>query len=243
MGETVAYSGLLEGDSAKGILCVAERIAHDFGNLLMPLLEYPPLIKLDLAPGARAGGLLDSVVRTARDIEHISAQLAALSIEKTEHTPVDLNRVVSEVLRGASEDGLTTGVEVRCDLFAGIPSVRGDEQQLLNAVQCLVFNGLEELTRVEDTLTVSSSLCEHASWSVPAVRVSVTDTGQGVDPTVVSTIFDPFVTTKKRGRSKRGAGLGLSIAYVVARAHDGELRFESERGRGACFSLLIPAGA
>jgi signal transduction histidine kinase len=243
MGETVAHSVILEGSAAKGVQYVAERLSHDFGNLLMPLLEYPQLIKMDLQPdAARAVGLLDCIVRTARDIEHISRQMAALTVDPTEPAPVDLNRVAKEVVQGVRACGQTGGFDIRFDLCRDLPVARGVEAQLVRAVENLVLNGLEALTKEGDAVTLSSGVCEHGTWSVPAVRLSVADTGGGVDPSVAATMFDPFVTTKKRGYAKRGAGLGLSIAFLAARAHGGEIRFDSAPGRGACFSLLLPAG-
>jgi signal transduction histidine kinase len=70
--------------------------------------------------------------------------------------------------------------------------------------------------------------------------ITVKDTGPGIDGKIRDRVFDPFITTKKGNRNKRGAGLGLSIVYKIMRDHNGYIDIESENGKGSAFSLGFP---
>jgi len=224
-------------------------IAHDFNNLLTPFLAYPQLIKSDLPENASSHALLDVMEKTAKDMVHINQQLLDLaSRNEMELYPVDVNEIVSSVISQLHAIGaITPEMSVQTVLPPDIVRVMANIDCLaralynvcLNAVEAMAANGrLEvraETVRVEEGCSASGMPRKKGEY----VRIVVSDNGSGISEDVRGQIFNPFFTTKKGG-SRRGAGLGLSVTFRIIKNHNGFIDFESKEGQGASFSLYLP---
>jgi len=144
---------------------------------------------------------------------------------------VDLNDLLDGVLRVASAQ-LGTGIEVE-RRYGLIPLVAAGGQELKQVFLNLVMNA-------NQAMGLSGRLIVSTESRHDAVVVHVEDDGPGIDESVLGRIFDPFFTTKPVGE---GTGLGLSISYEIVRRHEGEIRVESEPGRGSRFSVLLPVAS
>ena len=239
---------LLQAQRLEAAGQVAAQVAHDFSNLLVPLMAYPELIKLRLSPDHPATPLCDTMMEAARHLADISADLMALGRRgRLELEPTDLNLVVQQAIECTQPQ--PTGLSMRVDLAPGLPTLSGNPSQLLRLLTNLITNAREAM---EDngTLTVST---EHVYVDRPLgrlmpiavgeyVKLSVSDTGCGIPPEIRDKIFDAFFTTKT-GDRRRGSGLGLAIVRSVVDDHRGYLDMETEVGVGTTFSLYLPVSA
>ncbi len=149
---------------------------------------------------------------------------------------VDLAEAVGNLLDFLAPELVAARVEVRRDLAAGLPAVRGDEAQLRAAVLNLVRNAREAMAG-GGALTVAARRAIPAGpGAEAAVELSVADTGPGIPAEVQARLFEPFFSTKERG-----TGLGLAFVQQVVQEHGGAVRCESAPARGTTFTLRLPA--
>ncbi|MGH7679268.1 MAG: two-component system sensor histidine kinase NtrB, partial [Gemmatimonadaceae bacterium] len=148
--------------------------------------------------------------------------------------PIDINEAIREVIPLVRSEALRQGVLVRAALDPQLPSVNGDRVQLQQVIINLVLNGLEAMTPVP---TASREVVILAELRGPdRLRVSVQDSGVGLDPKHVEKIFDAFFTTKPDGM-----GMGLSISRSIIERHGGRLWAAPNPTKGATFSFELPA--
>jgi signal transduction histidine kinase len=178
--------------------------------------------------------LADIVADDKRAAEVIQRLRALLKKGTLEHVPLDINDVVGEVAQLVRNDVVLRNVPMSVDLASGLPSVRGDRVQLQQVVLNMVLNGLEAMVEPngrEHALVVRTSRTGDG-----AVRVSVEDSGAGIDPENLERLFEPLYTTKPEG-----LGMGLAIARTIVDAHGGQLRAANNAAGGATFQFTLPA--
>ena len=178
-----------------------------------------------------------TVQRTLRDGNRASEVIKRLRVmfsHKPPTTePVDLNDAAREVLALSSSELQTCRVVLQTDFDAGLPLVNGDRVQLQQVILNLILNAADAMRTVDDRprnlLIVASS--EDANH----VRLSVCDSGVGIDPKDLDKLFNAFYTTKSQGM-----GMGLSISRSIIENHKGRLWASANDGPGATFSFSIP---
>jgi signal transduction histidine kinase len=146
--------------------------------------------------------------------------------------PVDINELVGDALQSLLAELTDNGVLVRTQLEPGLPLVDGHKAQLQEVITNIVHNAIEAMRSTTDR----EVLIETKRHEQTAVAVDVEDTGPGVEPKLLHTIFDAFVTTKTEGM-----GLGLAICRRIVEAHDGQLFAVSDgkRGDSQCFKRHV----
>lgn len=208
-------------------------IAHEFNNLLTPIMGYS-LLTLEKLPQEEAE-LYDNVLEiynASRKAKDIISRLSDLSRKNTaltfQYTPPDeLVRRVLEVAAPAQPHG----VEVRTEFNCSCLWVYGNELQLSQMLLNLVLNAFQAMERSGGTLRVSTWADESS------VFLRVSDTGPGISEQTLPHIFEPFYTTKEAGK---GTGLGLAIVRQVVEEHGGTVSVETAVGRGAAFLVSLP---
>ena len=166
--------------------------------------------------------------------ELISSIRAMFGRESPEPTPVDVNVLVAEVLALAQGELENHRVSLVSDMRDGLPQVMAERMQLQQVLLNLIMNAVEAMSAVtgrERQLTVSSGLDDERF-----VRITVEDTGSGIDPAYFDRIFDAFFTTKTNGM-----GMGLSICRSVVEAHGGKLWASPRAPLGTTFYLTLPS--
>lgn len=237
---------------------LAGGIAHDFNNLLAGIMNYAGLVSESLQDEMVRRGLLGeeafvTIVEDIGQIGHVARRAAALTRQllifsrRTVVQPevLDLNAVVGdleEMLRrtiGENVDHLQT-------VFAeDLPLIKADRGQIDQVVMNLALNARDampgggrldiETARLEiDEHTAKLRGIEPGTY----VRLTVSDTGTGMDPEVVDRAFEPFFTTKGKGE---GTGLGLATVYGIAHQAGGDVSIDSEPGRGTTIRVDLPA--
>ena len=147
---------------------------------------------------------------------------------------LEVNAMVDSAMRLVAHPIALMGVKVHTRFADGLPSIEGNSNQLRQVLINLMMNAAQAMEHSnERQLSVETS---GADW---AVVITVKDTGPGMPPEVKQRLFEPFFTTKPRGK---GTGLGLSISRSIIEEHQGEIRVESEVGKGTTFVIRLAAG-
>jgi len=183
-----------------------------------------------------ARGALRRIVRDGNRASDVIARIRALLKKgQTDRTRLDVNRVIDEMVELTRGEVFQRRVSLKTELSANLPLITADRVQLQQVLLNLIINAAEAMSANKDRLRLLTILSEEVQPS--AVRVSVKDTGVGIDPQQVERLFDAFYTTKPDG-----LGMGLSICRSIVEAHGGRLWATPNNGPGATFQFTLPAG-
>jgi len=236
---------LAETQKLESIGQLAGGVAHDFNNMLTPILGYAEMI-LDSLPAdhphrPRARGIIGAAER-ARDLVR---QLLAFARRQTlTMGPLDLNDVV-DGLQPMLRRTIREDVAIETRLSPKLPAIDGDENQISQVVLNLVVNAQDAMPN-GGIVTIGTSeayLCQehvHGTDEVasgPHVMLTVGDTGVGMDRETLERVFEPFLTTKKLAG---GTGLGLSTVHGIVRQHGGHVWADSVPGSSTEFHVCFP---
>ncbi len=226
---------------------LASQVAHDFGNLLTPIVGNSQLIKRRLSDGHPAIRFCDAILQSARQMAALNQDLLTLGRRgRLDEEPVDVNQLVRQAIAQISDKPST--LRIQLDLAPDLAPIEGAPAQLLRVVANLVSNAREAM-QDDGTLTVRTEKTSkdrpfgHYNRAEPGdyITISIADTGCGIADDVMDHVFDPFFTTKSMGR-RSGSGLGLSIVQAIVGDHRGYVDLETEVGSGTCFYIHFPIG-
>lgn len=215
---------------------LAATVAHKIGTPLTALSGHIQLMAEDPQLSTEARRRLATVEaqieRTSRIIQDllIYARKPELSF-----APVDVNACLEECLTLLRPEMEKRKVVLLTNLSAGPATVQADQQQLQEVFCNLIENAMDAMPE-GGTLSVKSA-GGNGDPIGPHFVVDITDSGHGIPDEFKDQIFQPFFTTKKAGR---GTGLGLAIALETVRAHAGQITVESQPGKGATFTVMLP---
>ncbi|MDP9347876.1 MAG: PAS domain S-box protein [Gemmatimonadota bacterium] len=225
---------------------LAGGVAHDFNNMLMAIKSNAHFLLMDLPED-------DPLREDAREIDQaadraasLTRQLLAFSRQQVLQPQVlDLNAVVSQTEKMLRRL-IGADVELVTELGPGLGPVEADPGQMEQVLLNLAVNARDAMpgggrivirTANAEIDGQAARFYPHLEPGTPAVVLSVSDTGTGIDRETRERIFDPFFTTKEQGK---GTGLGLSTVYGIVKQSGGYIWLESEVGRGSTFSIHLP---
>lgn len=225
---------------------LAGGIAHDFNNIIAAISGFTELARLDLAENEPVRGHLDAVLAGSRRAAALVRQLLAFSRQQeSERRPIQLRHIVGEAL-SLLRATIPATIEFDFSFSADIPTVMADATQVHQAVMNLVTNAWHAIGAKPGRVGVEldawridhDMIGPHAGLpSGDYVRLSVSDTGHGMDPATARRVFEPFFTTKGPGQ---GTGLGLAVVHGIMQAHRGAVTVYSQPGEGTVFRLYFP---
>jgi two-component system cell cycle sensor histidine kinase/response regulator CckA len=227
---------------------LAGGVAHDFNNILTAIIGHCDLMLMRHTPGDTDYHDLQQVKANSNRAAALTRQLLAFSRQQTLRPQVlQLPDVVSEV---SSLLKRLLGENISLDVTHGrnLGAVRADPGQLEQVIVNLVVNARDAMPE-GGTVTIRTFMCPAAQVRdmkndfMPIgdyTGLSVTDTGTGIAPDVISKIFEPFYTTKEVGK---GTGLGLSTVYGIVKQSEGFILADSEVGVGTTFTIYLPVHA
>jgi PAS domain S-box-containing protein len=219
---------------------LAGGVAHDFNNILGVVQGYSEYLVETLAPTDPLRESAEEILHSAHRGSGLVRQLLSFSRKQAiEQTVLDLNAVLTNVqtliTRLIGED-ITLNIKLAPDLGR----INADSGQLEQIVLNLAVNARDAMPR-GGIIEIETSNCvledsESARFE-PHILLLFRDSGTGMDSETLSHIFEPFFTTKEKGK---GTGLGLSTAYGIVEQSRGQVRVESEIGRGTTFRIYFP---
>jgi signal transduction histidine kinase len=211
------------------------RIAHEIRNPLGSVELFASMLRRDLAdmPGLKT--YAEQISHAVHGMDRLLANL--LVYTKPERTPRawhHAERMILDSLTLAAHAITKVSVDLRLDLDPRIPSLWCHEGQLKQVCLNLIINAAQAMP-AGGVLTISLKPEPDHLLGIPAVCLTVTDSGPGIDAGLRSRIFDPFFTTKDEG-----TGLGLAIVHAIVEAHQGRIDVDSVVGRGTSFTIILP---
>ncbi|MBI4345800.1 MAG: response regulator [Elusimicrobia bacterium] len=227
---------------------LAGGVAHEFNNILTGIMGLSALIQQQLRPDDPASTDAASIITASKRAAGLVLRLLTFSRQgEADKRRVDLNDAVA---RNRAMASAVLGEKVRLDVEVSAEPllVDADSSQLDQVLLNLALNARDAIAgegrvRVSTAaVQLSQPLVTPHGTLAPGRYAALTleDTGHGIPEEHRHRIFEPFFTTRGPGQ---GTGLGLSMAYAIARDHDGLLSFESSTGRGSTFKLLLPRAA
>ena len=224
---------------------LAGGIAHDFNNILSAIIGFSEIAISDVERGTSVQKSLSEVLKAGDRAKNLVSQILTFS-RQTEHEskPVQVKSITNEALK-LLRASLPATIEIR-NYLQSQSAVMADPTQIHQIVMNLCTNASHAMhekggsleVRLDDVKLGKENAAMHpevASGSY--IKLTVSDTGQGMEPHVLERIFDPFFTTKEKGE---GTGMGLSVVHGIVKSGGGSIFVQSEPGKGTCFEILFP---
>ena len=228
------HEQFLQAQKMESVGALAGGMAHDFNNLLGGILGQAALAHGQLRTTDPLHTILKKIETAAQRGADLTSKLLTFARQQVlQPMPVDVGlllRETAELLAGS----LPKGITVISQITPGLPKVEGDPTQLQQVLLNLCVNARDAMPE-GGTLTLKA-----APGTAGGVRLEIRDTGMGISDEVKTHLYEPFFTTKEKGK---GTGLGLAVVFGIVRSHNGSIEVESAPDAGACFSIHLPAMA
>jgi len=223
---------------------LAGGIAHDFNNLLMSIQGKTSVILYDLDKDHVLYDQLRSIEQLIQSGSKVTNQILGFAREgKFEVKPADLNKLINNSFKmfGTARKE----IKIHTKFQENIWTVEIDQNQIDQVLLNLFVNASQAMPKggdlyihTENTALDKAYVKPHLVQPGKFIKISITDTGVGMDKTVLPKVFDPFFTTREVGQ---GTGLGLASSYGIIKNHNGFINVYSEKGTGSTFSIYLPA--
>lgn len=225
---------------------LAGGVAHDFNNILTPILGHADLALLELDEEDHLRFEIQQILDAGLRARDLVKQILSIS-SKTESTlgPVKVQTVLKEVVK-LLRATIPSTIEFKTDLQSDCRPVLADPVQIHQVLMNLCTNAAQAMNQQHGALSLflhettigPDDLKTH--FNLPTgdyLRMEISDTGCGMEATVLEHIFDPYYTTKEKGQ---GTGLGLSTVHAIVQSLHGHISVYSDPGRGTTFRIYLP---
>jgi PAS domain S-box-containing protein len=225
---------------------LAGGIAHDFNNILSPIIGYTELALEEINQDSLAFQNLNQVYKAAHRARDLVQQIIAFSRQsEKEPKPIMVQYVVQEALK-LLRASIPSTIEFKTDIEKKCPPVMADPSQVHQIIINLCSNAYHAMKNTGGILSIKVSNVSIIDEDAlhfgdikqgSYVRLTVNDTGHGMDRNLVQRIFEPFFTTKEKGL---GTGMGLSVVHGLVQDHNGYIDVYSEPNQGTTFHIYLP---
>lgn len=237
---------LSQAQKMEAIGTLAGGIAHDFNNILSIIIGYSDLIiGSDTAKDSVFMEYADQIKIAGHRARELVKQILTFSrVSESERKPFAISLLVKESLK-MMRASLPTTIEIKREITSEHSIILADPTQINQVVINLCTNAAFAMKDKGGILSVGLSDIElddegNAVENLPPgpyVVLTISDTGSGIDPSIIDRIFEPYFTTKKPGE---GTGMGLAMVHGIVRNHNGEIKVKSRIGDGTVFSVYFP---
>ncbi len=225
---------------------LAGGIAHDFNNILSPIMGYAEMGLLELKPEVSLYDDLKNILDGANRARDLVKQILTFSKQaEKERKPLNLSIVLNEAIK-LLRSSIPSTIKIRKIIDENVPQISADATQMHQVIMNLCTNAAQAMDKEGGLLTIELKEIDIDSQMVKThvnlernsyIRLTVKDTGIGMDNNTLDRIFEPFFTTKE---VDKGTGMGLSTVYGIIRGHKGEITVYSEPGSGSVFHVYLP---
>ena len=221
-------------------------IAHDFNNILGGIIGFSQLALRKASEGSVPSSCLERINMLAMKAAGVTKQLLAFSRKQfLQPKYINLNDLVADFLQLVPRI-IRENVSVRFVAEKDLDTVYVDPPQIEQVLLNLILNANDAMPGGGELLleTRNSRLNDSPNWSISGeddidyVILAVTDTGTGIEKSVLERIYEPFFTTKEVGK---GTGLGLSVVHGIVKQHNGSIHLRTELGKGTTFEIFLPS--
>lgn len=229
-------SRLIQAEKFRALKDMASGINHDFNNIFAIILGRAELLERKIED-EKLLKFLKVIEEAAQDGVEKLQEIQAFHKKSPDEAflEVDLNQIIKQTLDITKvkwkEEAESEGIKIDISTDLGeIPKVVGNPSELREALTSLILNACEALPQ-------GGRISLKTEADDDSVKIYLKDTGIGMNREVLKKIFDPFFTTK----TDKAAGLGLSVVYGIISRHNGEIKVESQKGKGTEFIIKLPA--
>jgi len=235
---------LRHGEKMIAIGQLAGGIAHDFNNQLTAILGYATLLRNKVEDDPLLCNFVDIIITASKRSTDLTRQLLAFArkgIYKKEDN--DIHVLIKEAIV-LIDRTIDKSIKLKLELHAENSVIQCDATQMENAILNLIINARDAIKK-NGCITISTenvcinSLLKRKYPNIASgyyIKLIVEDTGAGMSDEIMDHIFEPFFSTKE----EKGTGLGLAAIYGTVIEHKGDIRVESELGKGSKFTILLP---
>ncbi len=236
---------LTQAQKMESVGRLAGGVAHDFNNMLTPIMGYAELLKRDLPIDDPRHVRVNEIIRASERSRDLVRQLLAFARRQTlEMKLADINTIISG-FENMLHRTLHENIMLEIKLLPGIGPIMADIGQVEQIIMNLAINAQDAMPEGGTLFIETGKAMLNESFQVehegikpgPYIFMSVRDTGIGIDSETREKIFEPFFTTK----DGKGTGLGLATVYGIVKQHGGNISLSSEAGRGTTFHVFFPA--
>jgi PAS domain S-box-containing protein len=238
---------LLQAQKMEAIGTLAGGIAHDFNNILTAILGYAELSKFEVEPDSDLSHNLAEIISASRRAGDLIRQILTFSRRaEFKKQPLQIHSVVKEALK-LIRGTIPSTIDIRPEIAGDCGTILADVTQIHQVIMNLCTNAYHAMQQQGGLLIVrlqnaviSGETGDQPAGSAPPgsyVRLTVSDTGEGMDEATLERVFDPYFTTKKQGE---GTGLGLATVRGIVENHGGVIAVKSALNEGTTFDIYFP---
>lgn len=245
---TKMHNSLMQSEKLAAVGQLTAGIVHDIKNPMTVIAGHARIVKslLEAEKITEIDGInvIDSLNEVSGAISHcndiISNLLQFSKGSPPEKVPASINSIVKSVLDFLRHEIRKKMIGLESDFDTSVPDVQADANQIKQVLLNIIINAIQAVGE-KGKISIITSLVQESEETV-FVGVKIRDNGPGMTEEIRSKIFDPFFTTKEAAPGKcGGSGLGLSMSYGIIENHGGRIDVWSEPGKGAEFTILLPA--
>jgi len=210
---------------------IADMVVHDMRNPLSSIKMGLTTLMNRSNPEERDRTFMEIMVKEVENLEDILKNL--LDIAKPQNlrlSQTNINQVVNQALDRTTENFGEREIKIEKTLNPDLPPVQTDKDRLLRAISALIMNAGQSIEK-SGTIRIQSNLDNETSQ----LKILIQDDGEGIPSENINQVFDPFFSTRPRGR-----GLGLTYVKNTINAHKGQLKIESDGSKGTAITLYLP---
>jgi len=238
---------LQQAQKMESIGTLAGGIAHDFNNILFPILAYSELTAMGLPSDSPLQHNIKQIFKSAERARDLVQQILTFARhQEKERVSIKISQILKETVI-LLRSSIPSTIDIRYDIKQhDQDTVLADPTQINQIIMNLSTNAAHAMEEkggiLELGLTAEDISSTHDNLLPDLepgqyVKLSVRDTGHGIDPQIMHKIFEPYFTTKERGK---GTGMGLAIVHGIVKSYGGDIIVESELGKGTIFNVYLP---
>ncbi|MDA3788110.1 MAG: ATP-binding protein [Desulfobacula sp.] len=224
---------------------LAGGIAHDFNNILSAIIGFTELALGSVEKGTEIEDDLQEVYAGGKRAKELVKQILAFARQSDEEIkPVQISIIIKEVLKFI-RSSISTTIDIKSDIQSD-SLIMGNATQTHQVMMNLFTNaahamensgGILEVILQDIYLEDSSELLNIGLSKGDYIKIKISDTGTGIDPNIINSIFEPYFTTKRVGE---GTGMGLAMVYGIVEKYGGKITVDSKLGVGTKFTIYFP---